>query len=130
MFRISKGLATVICPFTEYLLSVCYLPDTIRRVEKKQHWAQMKSLFSHSVLFSVRGRKHTRKPVSPFQDCTSSTNSNKARDFPGVPGVKNLPCNAGDAGSIPCWGTKIPHMAEQLSLHTATRVCLLQLLKP
>ena len=35
MFRISKGLATVICPFTEYLLSVCYLPDTIRRVEKK-----------------------------------------------------------------------------------------------
>ena len=116
MFRISKGLATVICPFTEYLLSVCYLPDTIRRVEKKQHWAQMKSLLSHSVLFSVRGRKHTRKPVSPFQDYTSSTNSNKARDFPGVPGVKNLPCNAGDTGSIPGWETKSPYSTTRESM--------------
>ena len=29
--------------------------------------------------------------------------------------VKNLPCNAGDAGLIPGWGTKIPHAVEQLS---------------
>ena len=28
--------------------------------------------------------------------------------FPGGPVVKNLPCNAGDAGSIPGQGTKIP----------------------
>ena len=31
------------------------------------------------------------------------------RDFPGGPMVKNLPCNAGDAGLIPGQGTKIPH---------------------
>ena len=37
------------------------------------------------------------------------------RDFPGVPVVKNLPANAGDVGSIPGRGTKIPHAAEQLS---------------
>ena len=30
--------------------------------------------------------------------------------------VKNLPCNAGDTGSIPGWGTKIPHTTGQLSL--------------
>ena len=30
--------------------------------------------------------------------------------------VKNLPCNAGDSGLIPGWGTKIPHAAGQLSL--------------
>ena len=30
-------------------------------------------------------------------------------DFPGSPVVKNLPSNAGDAGSIPGRGTKIPH---------------------
>ena len=30
-------------------------------------------------------------------------------DFPGGPVVKNPPCNAGDAGSIPGQGTKIPH---------------------
>ena len=29
---------------------------------------------------------------------------------------KNLPCNVGDSGSIPCRGTKISHATEQLSL--------------
>ena len=41
-------------------------------------------------------------------------------DFPGGPVVKNLLCSAGDAGSIPGWGTKIPHAMEQLSLHATT----------
>ena len=36
-------------------------------------------------------------------------------DFPGSPVVKNPPYNAGDAGSIPGQGTKIPHAAGQLS---------------
>ena len=31
------------------------------------------------------------------------------RGFPGGPVVKNLLCNAGDAGAIPGWGAKIPH---------------------
>ena len=34
--------------------------------------------------------------------------------------VKTLPSNAGDMGSIPGWGTKIPNAAGQLSPHTAT----------
>ena len=33
-------------------------------------------------------------------------------DFPGGPVVKNLPSNAGDAGSIPGQETKIPHAEE------------------
>ena len=32
----------------------------------------------------------------------------KTWDFPGGPGVKNPPSNAGDTGSIPGRGTKIP----------------------
>ena len=40
--------------------------------------------------------------------------------FPGGPVVKNQPANAGDTGSIPSWGTKIPHAVEQLSLCTTT----------
>ena len=32
-----------------------------------------------------------------------------SRDFPGGPVVKNSPCNAGDMGLIPSWGTKITH---------------------
>ena len=41
-------------------------------------------------------------------------------DFPGGPVVKNPPSNAGDGGSIPDRGTKIPHAAGQLSWRTAT----------
>ena len=39
-----------------------------------------------------------------------------ALDCHGGPVAKNLPCSAGDAGSIPDWGTKIPPAAGQLSL--------------
>ncbi|XP_055441259.1 uncharacterized protein LOC129655187 isoform X1 [Bubalus kerabau] len=49
--------------------------------------------------------------------CPSRTNS---RDFPGGPVVKNPPCNAGDQGSIPGRGTKIPHAEEQLSWSATT----------
>ena len=49
--------------------------------------------------------------------------------------VKNLPCNAGDLGSIPGGGIKIPHAVGQLNACTETtepmchnwRVCVLQL---
>ena len=42
------------------------------------------------------------------------------KDFPRGPVANNLPCNAGDAESIPDWGTKIPHATEQLSLYIVT----------
>ena len=42
-------------------------------------------------------------------------------DFPGGPVIKNPPSNAGDAGSIPGWETKIPHGAGQLSPRATTR---------
>ena len=54
-------------------------------------------------------------------------------DFPGGPVVKKLPSNAGDVGSIPGQGTKIPHALEQLSLQAAvtdpahSRACIPQL---
>ena len=37
------------------------------------------------------------------------------RDSLGDLVVKNLPCNVGDVGLIPAWGTKIPHAMGQLS---------------
>ena len=45
----------------------------------------------------------------------SQTKKMRTRDFPGGPVVKNLPSNAGDKGSIPGQGTKIPHAMGQLS---------------
>ena len=44
----------------------------------------------------------------------------RKRDFPGGPAVKNLPSKAGDAGSIPGQGTKIPYATGQLSSCSAT----------
>ena len=42
-------------------------------------------------------------------------------DFPGGPEVKNPPSSAGDMGSIPGRGTKIPHATGQLSPRATTR---------
>ena len=36
--------------------------------------------------------------------------------------VKNLPCNAGDTGSIPGRGTKIPRATGQLSPRARARI--------
>ena len=50
-----------------------------------------------------------------------------SRDFPGGPVVKSPPYNAGDAGSIPGQGTKIPHAAGQLSPRATTTELVPQL---
>ena len=47
----------------------------------------------------------------------------KYRNFPGGPVVKNPPSNAGDVGSIPGQGTKIPHASGQLSPHALEPAC-------
>ena len=44
----------------------------------------------------------------------------KVRDFLSRPVVKNPPSNAGDAGSIPGWGTRFPHAAGQVSPRAIT----------
>ena len=41
-------------------------------------------------------------------------------DFPGGPVDKTRPAIAGDTGSIPGQGTKIPHAKGQLSLYATT----------
>ena len=40
--------------------------------------------------------------------------------------IKNLPSNARDMGSVPGWGTKIPHALGQLSPLTTREACTLQ----
>ena len=64
------------------------------------------------------GHPFTMLGVSLFISCK---NKIQCGDFPGGPVVKNPPSNAGDVGSIPGWGTKIPRAAGQLSLCATTR---------
>ena len=58
----------------------------------------------------------------PTGNNIQDTSSEKAqcRDFAGGPAVKNLSCNAGDAGSISGRGTKIPHATGQLTPRATT----------
>ena len=68
--------------------------------------------------------KHTHRwRVKGRKNISSKWWSKKCRsgDLPGGPVVKNPPSNAGDAGSIPGRGTKIPHATGQLSLRASTR---------
>ena len=44
---------------------------------------------------------------------TKSTALSSQQDFPSGPVVRNLPCNAGDIGSVPDWGTNFPHAARE-----------------
>ena len=52
---------------------------------------------------------------------TSLSLKTQRRDFPGGPVVKNPPSNAGDVGSTPGGGTKVPHAARQLSPRATTK---------
>ena len=66
--------------------------------------------------------KANTKPESTSISTSYATAlENPPRDFPGGPVVKNLPSNAGDAGLIPGWGTKIPRATGQLSPCDTTR---------
>ena len=52
---------------------------------------------------------HTLNLVLYVNYFSLKNNSKVCGDFSGGPVVKNPPFNAGDTGSIPGWGTKVPH---------------------
>ena len=81
-----------------------------------------------------RGANGTRDPRGPRTRCAghpfqgqperagaSGRWKSQEGDFPGGPVVKTPPSNAGDSGSIPGQGTKIPQATQQLSPRTITR---------
>ena len=69
-----------------------------------------------TVYFSLLFYNHkTAQWASKLKEHLALQRSSK--DFAGGPVVKNLPTNAGDAGSIPGQRIKIPHATGQLSPH-------------
>ena len=89
----------------------------------------MRKLGFNKVLWLVQGYPSSRWQQSPrcittTRSCTLRLIKTWLRDFPGDPVVKNPPSNAGDVGSIPGWGTKIPHAMGQLSLQATTCLSL------
>ena len=77
-------------------------------VEGLAQWGMCQSRKSHGISSPVNGGRRSK---------------HHWRDFPSGPVVKNLPCDAGDASSIPGQGTKSPHAMEQRSpLSTTTEL--------
>ena len=77
-------------------------------------------------LLGRRG-KSLKYPWRPHEEWSAGSNAlevagikQNSKDFSGDPVVKNPPSNVGDTGSILVWGTKIPLVSGQLSLHTTT----------
>ena len=69
------------------------------------------------ALFTIA--KMWKKPECPSVD--EQIKKTCCGDFPGGPVAENPPSSAGDAGSIPGWGTKFPHNSGQLNLSATIR---------
>ena len=73
-------------------------------------------------LLSIPSVLFKRFSNSAYAARKQKPSENQSGDFPGGLVVNNLPCNTGDVGSIPGWGTKIPHASGQPGPHAmATR---------
>ena len=73
---------------------------------------------------SAGGRSSLCKGLETGQGQKQAENRESKQSPPSLPQscgpvVKKLPPNTGDVGSIPGWGTKIPHSRGQLSPHVA-----------
>ena len=80
----------------------------------------MKEVLSHHLSSLVLSKSRWEQ----HQEGTTRNHPKKKGDvgeFLGGPAVKNPLSNAGDEGSTPSQGTKIPHAAAQLRFLTATR---------
>ena len=86
-------------------------PLTSGRTRAPAHGAAVTCI--HSIMQTVIIRSHTALLVR--MQIRSATLKSTWEDFPSGPVVKNPPANAGDMGSIPDLGTKIPHIVGQLS---------------
>ena len=77
------------------------------------------TVFCH-CLRAAYGTRGLSVQWSSWDQQSVSLPATRDLNFPGGPVVKNTPCNAGDMGSIPGRGTRIPHAMGQLNACTAT----------
>ena len=119
-----------------YFISLNHLSMTRQNFSLSRPHFKINAKIMINFLMGSRNRLNNQKlHIHPKSLCLRA-NADKAetmeiskkkwicfRDIPGGPVVKNQPSKAGDTGSIPGQGTKIPHAAEQLSLCTTTREC-------
>ena len=114
----SQGATTLVGKGEEREITITYhFPLTI-----EQHAGFLRGKKSGLVLnlleYLVKNRKDNRVLC-----IHKSKQNNQTVDFLSGPVIKNPPCNAGDAGSIPSRGTKSPHASKQLSPSALEPAC-------
>ena len=90
--------------------SFCAVKGTIKK-EKRQLTEWEKNICKWCDWQGINLQNIQTAHTALYQKTNSPIKKWAEWDFPGGPVVKNSPCNAGDAGSIPGQGTKIPHVA-------------------
>ena len=107
-----------------------------REAQQGQYYSDTKTRQAHNKKRKLQANIPNECRCKNLQQNNSKLNSTinlkDHGDFPAGPVVKNPPSkkkkkkpqnppsNAGHTGSIPGWGTKIPHATGQLSPHTTT----------
>ena len=80
------------------------------------------SIKSYKLLSSNFKKKLLQQNISSVQkNPRNNIKISISGESPGGPVVRNPPSSGGDSGSIPGWGTKIPHAAGQLSPHASAK---------
>lgn len=121
------------CSFPNLAIPLLYFPYslTCKSTSQLLHTGKKKNTV-YNILLASKGRKKCIKYYLVISGNKVSLGKKvhllkmffqykfHLRVFPGGPGAKSPPCNAGDASSIPGWGSKMPHITEQLSGRIAT----------
>ena len=98
-----------------HTVSILILEALPLRVRTRQKMSTMTTSIQHYSRCSSQGSQARKRKKKHLDQ------KGRSRDFPGSPVVKDLPSNAGDLGSIPGLGTRIPHTTGQPSSRATTR---------
>ena len=85
---------------------------TLIRVSVEGHSVGMWSTCISPAMFHLLGHRNSSACVPCLRRTLQSCGRNCHRDLPGGLAIKTLSFHAGGMGSIPAWGTKIPHVVQ------------------
>ena len=85
---------------------------TLIRVSVEGHSVGMWSTCISPAMFHLLGHRNSSACVPCLRRTLQSCGRNCHRDLPGGLAIKTLSFHAGGMGSIPGWGTKIPHVVQ------------------
>ena len=97
-----------------------WLEDLTGRFSKQDIQMVKSHMKRGSTLMSEKSNQNSKQGVTSHQSDLLSSKNPQTGDFPGNPGVKNMPANARGMGSIPDLGNKTPRAVGPWNLCATT----------